>query len=500
MAATGQSPSRCIQTSKLTHQPGRNARAERLNERLRGAQRVNIADDSFQLDLGAFEAPAASTSPEAEPEPEPEPRSSAKRRKLDSGASVPAPQPPPSRPQNPYSLPNTSKESVGQSATAQRSAPAGRPANAPAPADPEPGNLESLPPPSSVHRSPSLVRNRVIEEIEESPADRPGSGQRRNIPEAALASTSRLQSALRSDTSVSANSSPTTYKSRRSDAAQSVRSARSVRQTPSRSPQADVDELSPDGPPELPSIAEETPTRATAPEDEPEVETEPVDEPGGDEATEVGDAEAAKALRRERPRPSPRVTSPELGSIDHRQHGEDEPSPEPEQPRRKRGRPSPAKQKQGGPKPRAKPAKPAPNAKAAAQSKPRGRPKASPKRKRQTSEEGDPDASIALTVHRFVNHRNRDGDDTDPLQLEIPFANRSGESVVDVFAEVCDEVIEHTIGQFQGVVDSSTDASKKKEFRVKVRAVEAYRAVLSSRLLEHVSYTALSFRSSADLM
>lgn len=364
-----------------------------------------------------------------------------------------------------------------------------------APVDPEPDDLESLPAPSSVQRSPALVRNRVIEEITESPADKPGSGQRRSIrPETALPSSSRLQSALRSDDSVPANSSPTTYKSRRSDATNTVRSVRSVRQTPSRSPQDDVDELSPDGPPELPSIAEITPTRATVPPGGPTSAPQSAgnDEPGtGDKAVEVGDAEAAKVLRR-RPGPRPRVSSPELGSNDRNEQVEG-PTPEAEQPRRKRGRPSPAKQKQGAPKTKAKPAKAAPKPKTAkTQSKAKTKPKTSPKRKRRGSDEEKGDAAIELTIQRFVNHKKRDDEGADPLQLEIPFANRTGESALDVFAQVCDEVIDNTVAQFEGMLEAANDTGKKKELRVKIRAVEAYREVLSSRLLEHVSVAVIT--------
>lgn len=339
--------------------------------------------------------------------------------------------------------------------------------------EPDPDDLESLPPPSSVQRSqqsPVVVRDRVVEEIAESPADRPGSGQRRSI-QSAVASSSRLQGVLRSDSAEATNSSPTTYKSRRSDALSVVRSTRSVRQsslrqTPSRSPQDDVDELSPDQPPYLPSVAEETPSR----------------EPVSDQATAVGDTEAAAALGGRRRRPGRPATSPELGSRDG-DEAEDEPEPEPVQPRRKRPRPSPAKQKQGGPR-----SKPASKSKtAAAQSKVKSKQKRSPKRKRRSSNEDEEDTNaIELTVQRFVNHKKREGD-PDPLQLEIPFANRSGESVTEVFAAVCDEVIANTIAQFQGVIDGTNDAARKKEFRIKIRAVEAYKETLSARLLEHVS-------------
>lgn len=77
-------------------------------------------------------------------------------------------------------------------------------------------------------------------------------------------------------------------------------------------------------------------------------------------------------------------------------------------------------------------------------------------------------------------------DGPDPLQVDIPFANRSGQSVVDVFAQVCDEVISATLEQLQQIADQAEDAAKKKECRIKMRAIEAYKEELSSRFLQHV--------------
>lgn len=94
-------------------------------------------------------------------------------------------------------------------------------------------------------------------------------------------------------------------------------------------------------------------------------------------------------------------------------------------------------------------------------------------------------------MQRFANNRRRDGEDADadPLQTEIPFANGSGASAVDVFAQVCEEVIAATLEQFEELGSAAEDPAKRKECRVKMRAIEAYREELSSRLLQHVSWT-----------
>ena len=98
--------------------------------------------------------------------------------------------------------------------------------------------------------------------------------------------------------------------------------------------------------------------------------------------------------------------------------------------------------------------------------------------------------AVEITVQRFVNHKKRGGndDEEDPLHSEIPFANRTGESTVDVLAQVCEEVISNTMGQFHELLGGAgTEAAKKKEYRIKMRAIDAYKEELNSRFLQHVS-------------
>lgn len=442
----------------------------------RPPRRTNIGDESFNLDIGGLDAaPPPSSSP-------------AKKRKLDSGSSAPVQNPPRTAPRrsprtrNPYDLPDTSKDSAAQgddatsnvrpglqengrnraSGSAMRSSqPGSGPKSGPLPAqsEPQPDALESLPPPSGA------------QSIEESPAHAPGSDRRRSLrPGSAVDKRARnLQGGLDhtySEGSVPMTSSPLVQKTRRSEAAAIVRSVRSIRQTMSRSPGGDEDELSPD-----------RPRRAEVPDSEDIGASAVGDEVGQDElgddeqAQEIGDAEG---LRR-----SPRGLSPQLGSNDRE---------EASSPKRTRRRPakSPATRKQRAPKAKSKPQKQPARSKPREQPK-KGRPKAPPNRRRNSD---DGTAAIELTVQRFVNHKRRggeDGDDADPLQLDIPFANRTAESAVDVFAQVCDEVIGNTLEQFQEMSNNATEAAKRKEFRVKIRAVEAYREVLNSRLLQHVS-------------
>ncbi|KAF4124883.1 hypothetical protein GMORB2_3722 [Geosmithia morbida] len=510
---------------------GREARAERLNDRLRGAQRTNVGDESFNLDLGDL---AASSSAPPSTSPQQQSSSPAKRRKTAHNAAPtsspanhaageqrqPQPQRRSPRKRGTDDLPSTSKESDGAEANAAsrttrapsvaaqrivstvRRERSGTPAEATAAT--APGELESLPPPpSSVRSIPSARRPAsIVEEIGESPENAPGSGRRTSVrPGSALASSARLQATLRSDRNTPMSSSPLVRKSRASEASASARASQATRRTPEQLPEDDidqVDELSPAGssaPPEgqqqqqqQQHLSPEVPKQVELPEEEEEEEEE-------EQAETIGEIEAARTLGTKRPRTAP---SPQLGENEDQETDMRE-----QQPSRKRGRPSksPATQKQGKPKPATAASAPKPYPLPRPRAQPRPAPVPRPRRPRQPStDEDDEDetqedsiddgaGAIALTVQRFVNHRRHGGgdddDDADPLQLDMPFANRTQETPVDVFAQVCDEVIANTLDQFHDALDKATDAGRKKELRAKVRAVESYREVVGSRLLQH---------------
>jgi hypothetical protein len=331
------------------------------------------------------------------------------------------------------------------------------------------------------------------DEVEESPRDAPGSGRRRSrIPSAPASElAARLHNVVIESDDVADSSSPLARVAKRKSVGPSA-PARSTREATRGSslrrvtrPEED-DELSPNRPRDA--------------------------DPESEAAEEIGAAEAAKTIGRKRPRRSVSRQSPDIGS--EQPQAEDEPRPADEEdeppPKKRRGRPSksPVTQKQ-----------PARAKAAAAKAKTTRRtsqevikratktkntvksPKPAPKQRRrrrsaaegndEVAEDGDDDnAAIEITVQRFVNLKKRGGadDGEDPLHSEIPFANRSGESTVDVFAQVCEEVINNTMGQFHELLSSSAaDAAKKKEFRIKMRAIEAYKEELNSRLLQHVS-------------
>lgn len=308
--------------------------------------------------------------------------------------------------------------------------------------DDEPDELDALPEPSLfVPSALSRVAGAALQEVLESPAHAAGIGTRRGIPATAKDLTSSMSQirapATSTDSAEQESPSPLVRKTRRSD----------VSTAPERvwRPQATPDE-SPEG---------EEPDES--------VHSRSVEDEQSDEgAVAIDEKQAAKALGQKRPRPSTTAArSPELGSEEPTESDEDD---IPEEPAPKRKRPktsiSPATQRQ--PKRKLKTKRP----------------------RNSDSSGGDDDQAIEITVQRFVN--NTVGDDDDELQAEIPFANRGGETVVDVFAQVCEEVISTKIAKLEQVARNSDDNDEKKECRIKIRAIGAYREELNSRLLQHV--------------
>lgn len=537
---------------------GRQNRADRLNERLRGAQRANVDDESFSLDINSLNisglaiasSVASASSPAANAKYSP--TTSAKRRKLGKNAittSSPeqAPSPTPTRrrvqrqlPTNPSSeLPDAPSEPVLDPDEMDEDEPTPRarriritqPSSSarstiPMIIEEDEDELENLPPhPSAISaallQSPSARRSeKTIEEVAESPADAPGSGKRRRVPVSETMSSSiKLMGVISSDDGIPMPSSPLVNKLRRSDAASSRRSAATVYGQEASNL---ADELSSDGLPQQAEIEEDELMEASnlvieestmLQEDEEEEED---DQEQEQENAEESDGEETPKPRRTKQTRRPREPSPELGSQpleDIQEESEpepesemqQEPEPEPEDeaeveetvlptpPKRKRGRPSksPTIQKQPTIKP--KPVKTRKRVQAQPEyandenEEPRPRPKKARTKKRHSDQSEGDGGMIEITVQRFVNlkKRSNEDDDLDPLQNEMAFMNHGGESVIDVFAQVCDEVISTTLEQLQEVSASAEDLAKRKEYRIKTRAIEAYREELKSRFLQH---------------
>lgn len=449
--------------------------------------------------------PPAAPSPEAAQAPAPvavkrtDPNTSAKRRRLHSeGPSAQPPPPPPqqappapsssanrsSRRQaqapvthDPYDVDNapgtTADEVEDPSSSASRSRRIDQPVSETGNAATTRSAAQNQAPPQS---SPLSVLR--VDEVGESPTDAPGSGHRRRVRAGdVVGSSALLQSALRSVDSGAAqgflpSSSPLSRKSGMSTA-RTLASARSSRTGLRRStrlsgsPDGEANELLS----ELPAIAKDSRNQRDSVES-PSVEestlevaetvVEADDEPG----QEVKEREAAQSLGKKRPRGIPSA-SPELSPDDIKEQ------PLAKRPRKKRPpKNNPAKQRQ--PKvPRAKPEKP------------------TPARKRKNDIEAGP--PVPVKVQRFTRLRRREdnvtGDDA-VLNSDIPYANRAGVNAVDFLAQVCEKTIDNTVEKIKEGTANADDAATKRELRVKLRALQAFKEELRTRLLEHVGHHA----------
>ncbi|KAI1106218.1 hypothetical protein F4804DRAFT_61917 [Jackrogersella minutella] len=506
------------------------SREERMQQRMRGAGRHEVADDSFGFVLpGVPEAsPALSPSP-APPQstPRSESNTSAKRRRLNPEGDSTISQPPSSATRSSRRTSTRLRDAKADPYSALQDdspdnppEPVAEPPTIPSPSPLESPNvdetLESL---QAIVQRPesrgSVVSRQstgdVAEEVTESPAEAPGSGQRRTIRvHESVTRSARLLRTVTNDDDVGATgeftlSSPLARKSRISGATLGATSARSTR-TGTRASISfadnNADELTPVARPmrksdgtattgstrstqsqtriHTPSIIDalSSPPEAagTASPRKPQPrEPKPITKPpraksrgakdiaqreeleaGDEEAAEEIDVQtAARKIGRKRPRPSPpREPSPELHS---RVTEETRPK---KKSRQKRAQDSPAKQSH--PKP------------------------AKSKNKPATRRRSDGEA-IPIIVQRYTKrtHTNEADTDADILNTEIPFANRGGVNVIDVLSQICDEVIESSLETLHEAAVNAQDAATKREFRTKLRALEAFQEELRTRLLEH---------------
>ncbi|PSR79799.1 hypothetical protein BD289DRAFT_86009 [Coniella lustricola] len=513
-------------------------REDRMRNRMRGAARHNVENADFG-ELFAIPAAAPQADLERETEPEPSdpsaaltqspargqqiaggakrtsPNTSAKRRRLNVGdiAAIPElslPEPSSSRlrparepskrivSSDPYSISNAPTSAEQSEAGPDSSPPppspsqrnrATRKAAAPPLAAVQqigaPPLLPPPPPPPPPHESSPLSAHRS-EEVTESPAHAPGSGQRRRLRTGgAWDSSALLQSAMRSadndtGTGFLPSSSPLSRKSRKSLAV--ISGLPRVNQTGLRrstrlsdSPDDSPNELSSDPPatrkkmkgagvgnfdPEktIPEVAKSVRGDARSQLAAGNQEEDDL------QAQEINDQSAAIHLSRKRQRRNAPASPPELSP--------DEAVEEPvaKRPRAVAARrPSPAHQRQ-------------PKSTRAAVKKP-----STAARKQKTQKDGDDERpAVPVTVQRFTRLKKPDGssDSEDVLSLDIPYANRSGVNAVDVLAQICEEIIGRSVAKQMDALNNAQDAATKKEHRIKYRALEAFQEQLRMQLLE----------------
>ncbi|ETS74830.1 hypothetical protein PFICI_13314 [Pestalotiopsis fici W106-1] len=559
-------------------------RGERMLERMRGAGRHEVADESFGFVMPAEESSEAAESESSPSQPSAPPsairsasNTSAKRRAVDDAAAIPDPEPVPEEELlqlqdrtgalniNPYEIPQDQsreeEEDAGepaQESTAEleeepvEEEPVAGSSPQLGQTDPSPitvfqnqenedeneGNsVEELPKQVARPGSRDSMSSRisagahVSEEVTESPVGAPGSGHRRRVRMSNVVTQSaELQRmVIDQETAFSSEpgaSSPLARKTRMSGVTPSAASARSRRTTrPSALAQsfgaAEVDELSP-----LPaqsrnndntmssssarSNQSSTRRTTTAPiqtehdelsspvplvesrrraqaktrakkskQPSPDLATRKdeaasIEEAGKDASVEEDGAEqieaeeAARVIGRKRPRTSPpREESPELDAQ------RDEPSPPPKRQRQKRAQQSPAVQSQ--PK--------AAVGRKFNSEKQKQKPKEKPSRKRHSGA----DEQVPIAVQRYTQRSQHNESDTDAdiLSADIPFANRSGVNVIDVLAQICEDVIDTNLAILHEAANNTVDAATRKEYRTKLRALEAFQQELGTRLLEH---------------
>ncbi|PMD33829.1 hypothetical protein L207DRAFT_557751 [Hyaloscypha variabilis F] len=304
-----------------------------------------------------------------------------------------------------------------------------------------------VPPPPRITRTPALPAP-TQEEFLESPTNAPGSGQRTSVSvlEASIAS-SHLQEGLEGSSVIETPIPKNQRKRKRRDNAPQPSRKGPVR---AASPENDeLDELSPEQPerrgqrrevehsPELEDLAEE------------------------EEAEAIDDEKAAVLLRKNRGRRVSRNVHEESPDLDS-----------PEVP------PQPTSRKQKG--------KPRPVSSPAKQSHPK-QPSAKTKSKTSKKSKIRIGSPIPVTVHRLSRPLLYDEDElhADILNAEIPRTKRGGVNAVDVLSQICQEIIGVGLDTLEDGWNRCEDPVLRREYRTKLRAVEAFGDELQTRLLEH---------------
>ena len=96
---------------------------------------------------------------------------------------------------------------------------------------------------------------------------------------------------------------------------------------------------------------------------------------------------------------------------------------------------------------------------------------------------------IPVTVHRLTKAPIYEVDEihADILNAEIPHTKRGGVNAIDVLSQICQEIVGAGIDTLEQGWNNCDDPSLRREYRTKLRAVEAFGDEIDIRLLEHVS-------------
>ncbi|KAI6366738.1 hypothetical protein MCOR25_005102 [Pyricularia grisea] len=198
------------------------------------------------------------------------------------------------------------------------------------------------------------------------------------------------------------------------------------------------------------------------------------------EAEETNDQEAALRLGPKRPRADLLDASPDLSSTAEER--------QPKGAKRRRAAPpatSPAVQKQ-----------PATKALKSKRNQKPGPGRSKGKKIAPTYEsEGEHQrgGSIQIPVQRYTRPKRVGTDDEDDaaddenetLGMTIPFAGREGVNSVDVLSQLCEEVTANVLRSLRKKASEVEEATTRKELKIKMSAVEAFREELRTNMLEH---------------
>ncbi|APA06814.1 hypothetical protein SS1G_04560 [Sclerotinia sclerotiorum 1980 UF-70] len=110
--------------------------------------------------------------------------------------------------------------------------------------------------------------------------------------------------------------------------------------------------------------------------------------------------------------------------------------------------------------------------------------RAEKRNKKQKAREGSP---IPVTVHRLTKGPVYDDDvsDADILNSEMPCTTRAGVNAVDVLSQICQELVTAGLETLGENAVRTQDAAQRLEYKTKIRAVESFSKELQVRLLEH---------------
>ncbi|KAK0102627.1 hypothetical protein ONS95_006232 [Cadophora gregata] len=317
----------------------------------------------------------------------------------------------------------------------------------------EPNQPSAIASPARTIRTP--LASQTFDEVTESPRSAPGSGRRQSVAIAAtLQTSSQLQQIQNADADVTATP-PTRRKRKRGEPNVSPQ----IRESQEPSAIDEIDELSPEQPRR----------RGRKPKtiQEPLPEQENTDDGEDGEAEAIGDEEAAVVLKKNRGRRISKhfaAASPDLDTLNSSTLV-------------KTGRPRKRHRTESSPVQQRDPKKVA--------SKPQTLKKTAKKSGQKLHAVG---GSVPVTVHRLTLPPLYDEKETDAdiLNAEMPHIKRSGVSAIDVLSSICQEIIGTQLDSLEQMGNRCEDSASRREYKTKWNAVEAFGKELHLRLLTQV--------------